>query len=62
MYRTFSFTLICLLLQLSHGDQLLARQFNIKDSIDDVVIYYKWKKPGIFRKDAPLRQIEDQKL
>lgn len=40
-----------------HGDPLIAGQFKVKEEVDDVIISYKWKRSGFFKKDAPLRLV-----
>ena len=54
MKRTAYITLAAILILFIHGGLVFSQKFAIKDSNENVLISYKWKKAGIFRKDAPL--------
>jgi hypothetical protein len=56
MYRIL-FGIWCGLMLMMHGHSLYAGQFTPKEVKEDIVISYQWKKPGIFRKDGPLRLV-----
>jgi hypothetical protein len=52
MNRTTFLALVLGWVLLSQGNQSLAGRFRIKDTLEKVTIYYKWKKEGLFRRDA----------